>query len=416
MNNFTKTILLLSFLLLSSSNLISQSLPVKLECPGGLPTGLYVDPKTDPLYVGCYGGIWEYNVTSDTWKEVDSDPAYPILANAKVVEMLIDSKGVFYAGCDANTQSYISYDGGKKWQMIESVHLTLQNIYDIYEHPNGSVYFATGTGVVKTPDNGKTWVKLSNTPQGVNNIISNSKGEIFLATSTGLYHSSGDESVWTRVSLPGFIKPVFCFCNDSKGIIYLGQDAGFLKSENDGLTWSLLQNSTVNKLKITKDEIIIGLIGNGGSLCYFDNPSLDWLQFASGSQYIFPNYSKFTIDSKGNIFGLSIRYGLLKIIFNPTGIDDDSVLPVNYTLLQNYPNPFNPGTVISYQLPVAGHVLLKIYDPLGREVETLVDECKRPGKYNYTFSMKDYELPSGIYFYTLKAGDFISTKKMVLLK
>jgi photosystem II stability/assembly factor-like uncharacterized protein len=415
MNNFTKTILLLSFLSLFSSNLISQSLPVKLECPGGLPTGLYVDPKTDLLYVGCYGGIWEYNVTSDTWKEVDSDPAYPILANAKVVEMLIDSKGVFYAGCDANTQSYISYDGGKKWQMIESVHLTLQNIYDIYEHPNGSVYFATGTGVVKTPDNGKTWVKISNTPQGINSVFSNNKGDIFLASSTGLYKSSGDESVWSRITLGNLFKPVYCFGKDSKGILFVGMDGAIYKSENDGVTWSILSDYTsVQVMKIDKNDIIIAIVGNGGSLVYFDSQSSSWIQFASGSQYIFPNYSNFTVDSKGNIFGLSIRYGLLKIIFNPSGIDDTQELPINYALLQNYPNPFNPGTVISYQLAVGSHVQIKVDDPLGREVATLVDEYKQAGTYTETFH--GTSLPSGIYFYTLKAGDYIATKKMILLK
>jgi hypothetical protein len=338
--------------------------------------------------------------------------------------MLIDSKGVFYAGCDANTQSYISYDGGKKWEMIESVHFTLQKVFDIYEHANGSIYFATGSGVVKTSDNGKTWVKLSNTPQGINSVFSDSKGDIFLASSTGLYKSTGDESVWSRITLGNLFKPVYCFGKDSKGILYLGMDGSIYKSENDGVTWSILSDfTTVHVMKIDKNDIIIAIVGSGGALDYFDSQNSSWIQFASGSQYIFPNYSDFAVDSKGNIFGLSTRYGLLKIIFYPTGIDDIPKLPVNCNLMQNYPNPFNPGTVISYQLAVGSHVTLKVYDVLGREVETLVDEYKQAGTYNCEFrtlptgrQVENGELPSGIYFYTLKAGDYISTKKMVLMK
>ncbi len=85
-----------------------------------------------------------------------------------------------------------------------------------------------------------------------------------------------------------------------------------------------------------------------------------------------------------------------------------------YLLEQNYPNPFNPITVISYQLPVSGDVTLKIIDILGGEVETLVNEYKSAGKYDIQFNAAD--LPSGFYFYQLRSGEFVQTKKMLLLK
>jgi len=80
----------------------------------------------------------------------------------------------------------------------------------------------------------------------------------------------------------------------------------------------------------------------------------------------------------------------------------------------NYPNPFNPTTVISYQLPKDGIVIVKVYDILGKEVKSLVNEYKSAG--NYTVSFDASHLASGIYFYQLRAGNFISTKKMLLLK
>ena len=91
-------------------------------------------------------------------------------------------------------------------------------------------------------------------------------------------------------------------------------------------------------------------------------------------------------------------------------------LPVNWTLGQNYPNPFNPSTKISWQSPVGSWQTLKVYDVLGNEVATLVDEYKPTGMYNVQFTMNNLQLSSGVYFYQLKVGDYIETRKMVLIK
>ena len=84
-------------------------------------------------------------------------------------------------------------------------------------------------------------------------------------------------------------------------------------------------------------------------------------------------------------------------------------------LLQNFPNPFNPETTINFQIPFASHVTLKVYDVLGREVATLVDEFKQAGTYVETLHATS--LPSGVYFYKLQtANGFSETKKLILLK
>jgi hypothetical protein len=90
--------------------------------------------------------------------------------------------------------------------------------------------------------------------------------------------------------------------------------------------------------------------------------------------------------------------------------------PVRFELSQNYPNPFNPSTVIRYQLPVAGDVELKVYDVLGNEVTTLVNENKPAGTYSEGFSINNAKLSSGVYYYQLRAGDFVESKKMILMK
>lgn len=89
-------------------------------------------------------------------------------------------------------------------------------------------------------------------------------------------------------------------------------------------------------------------------------------------------------------------------------------VPDSYSLMQNFPNPFNPVTSIIYDLKTSGSVNLTVYDALGREVETLVDQFQQAGSYRFVFEAS--KLSSGVYFYSLKAGDFSAVKRMVLLK
>jgi hypothetical protein len=95
-------------------------------------------------------------------------------------------------------------------------------------------------------------------------------------------------------------------------------------------------------------------------------------------------------------------------------VPEEIIVADGFELMQNYPNPFNPSTKISWQSPVGSQQTLKVYDVLGNEVATLVDEYKPAGSYEVEFNASI--LSSGVYFYQLKAGDFMSVKKMILLK
>jgi hypothetical protein len=92
----------------------------------------------------------------------------------------------------------------------------------------------------------------------------------------------------------------------------------------------------------------------------------------------------------------------------------DAIIPEEMVLGQNYPNPFNPVTTIEYSLPASNFVSIKVYDILGREIETLINEEKLPGNYKVEFNGES--LASGIYFYTMQAGSFSMTRKLILLK
>lgn len=119
----------------------------------------------------------------------------------------------------------------------------------------------------------------------------------------------------------------------------------------------------------------------------------------------------FQMDLRGCIID-GILYGDTTF---PVGVTQiSSEVPLSFSLSQNYPNPFNPNTVIRFQITNSSDTKLIIYDALGKEVETLVDRKLEPGEYEAEFNGEN--LPSGVYYYKLQAGDYAETKKMVLIK
>lgn len=149
------------------------------------------------------------------------------------------------------------------------------------------------------------------------------------------------------------------------------------------------------------------------------SPSHEWKKIGfvpgTGTSTEIRSYS-FTDE---NISAGSYSYRLKQLDYNSTFEYSDVIqieigTPIRFSLEQNFPNPFNPITTVSYSIKEKGMVTLKVFDILGNEVSTLVNEEEEAGNYNLKFNASS--LSSGIYFYTLKAGEFISTKKMILLK
>jgi hypothetical protein len=116
------------------------------------------------------------------------------------------------------------------------------------------------------------------------------------------------------------------------------------------------------------------------------------------------------------MFRLPVSLPIRKLLKRPRGrhkVDNANTAVTEYGI-ENYPNPFNPTTTIAYQLPKDGRVTIKIFDAIGREVTTLVDEFKPSGRYSVQFDAS--RLSSGIYFYSLRSGSFNVVKKMSLIK
>ena len=197
------------------------------------------------------------------------------------------------------------------------------------------------------------------------------------------------------------------------GVIYY-TDIYYTYSTNGGSTWS-----TVNKLE-----------GGEGVMEMYPllsrKPAIDPV---SGHYFVHYLYYEDAVPGvsvfNGQISGQNSsstdgawKYNSLQLDFGPTNVGENNSVVENFRLEQNYPNPFNPYTIIKYQLPEAGNVTLKVYDVLGSEVATLVNEYKNAGSYEIEFHPESgiRHLASGVYYYQVKAGSFIQTKKMILLK
>ena len=180
----------------------------------------------------------------------------------------------------------------------------------------------------------------------------------------------------------------------------------------------------------TGGYLIIGNEGNwsttdGTVLKINDSGDLIWRKTYGGSLFeyfqdiVILENNQFLIVGTTESFG-SGKYDAWVLKFSAdtiTSFVEDGIkigLPINFILSQNYPNPFNPSTKISWQSPVGSWQTLKIYDVLGNEVATLVDEYKPAGTYEVEWNAGDF--PSGVYFYQLKTENYIETKKMILLK
>ena len=158
---------------------------------------------------------------------------------------------------------------------------------------------------------------------------------------------------------------------------------------------------------------------NNGGLVKFDGTN--WTDYSTSNSGLPDNWgvNAIAIDGSGNIWigtwggGLAVynEGGVVSVEENPTLRE---IIPNEYLLYQNYPNPFNPSTTIKYSIPKLNFVTIKIYDVLGSEVATLINEEKSGG--NYELSWSAANLPSGVYFYQLKAGSYVEIKKMILLK
>jgi hypothetical protein len=173
------------------------------------------------------------------------------------------------------------------------------------------------------------------------------------------------------------------------------------------------------RINLNHQSMNVTIIGNFDVTAGSINPTFQsngwWYEYFSGDSLNVTNVNAL-INLQPGEYRLYSSKKLISFNVITDVKEEEPNINTDFVLYQNYPNPFNPNTVIGYQLSVGGHVQLKVYDSLGREIATLVNEYKPAGNYNYTLSTINYTLPSGVYFYRLSSNGFVQTRKMVYLK
>jgi len=204
----------------------------------------------------------------------------------------------------------------------------------------------------------------------------------------------------------------------------VGDNGKVIKTTNGGANWNFVTNSGINPTD--RSKTVFFLDANNGWISTKDGNGYGIIQHttdggASWSIQATPLNNPQGGNAIFSIYFVDVQNGWLTAdggkICRYTGTTDisDDINSINkFELQQNYPNPFNPSTKISWQSPVSGHQTLKVYDVLGNEVASLINEYKPAGNYQINFDASN--LSSGIYFYQLKTGSFIQTRKMTLIK
>ena len=383
---------------------------------------------------------------------------------------LASKDGDVFAGT-AGSGIFISSDIGISWHSIDS-GLTDTSIFQISVH--GSSLFVgtpTGGGFMST-NNGVTWFAMDSILTGKSVrafafhdsviYVGTFKQGVFRSTDLGLSWAEKDSGL-TSHGIP--ILDVYCFFLDSTGSgapnIIAGTEDGTFASTDEGNSWHPLNSgmefSSVIDISLLHDAFDSSLYfaATGSSVTYAStNHGATWISMGNGmgtctsfalsgsnlfagsffgGVYLFNDSSRnwqladSGLPSSNAIYALNINSGYLfagtanGIWRRPlsemiTSADDDSrrISPMKFSLDQNFPEPFNPSTQITYTLAKSTNVSLKIYDILGREIATMVNGKNQPGEHTITWNASN--VPSGVYFYRLTAGDFVQTKKMVLMK
>ena len=198
-------------------------------------------------------------------------------------------------------------------------------------------------------------------------------------------------------------------------LVMSDKNGKLLKSTSSGDNWrTVFSDSTLTFNSICFSDMNTGIVAcNKGLILKTTNSGENWIRIQTNCVNDLLNCSK-----RGDNDFAAVGENLTILSTSAAGIIGiqtiSTEVPDNFVLNQNYPNPFNPATKIKFDVPNESHTKLIIYDMLGREVTTLINQQLKPGSYQADWDASAFS--SGVYFYKIISGDFVETKKMVLMK
>ncbi|MHB8930132.1 MAG: two-component regulator propeller domain-containing protein [Melioribacteraceae bacterium] len=360
-------------------------------------TGLFVYNNT--VWTSSYGhGLYKFD--GSNWNNYAA--ATSGILNDQTYCVTADNSGNVWVGINsgnASNSGVVKFNGLAAWTPYTFLYANnYQTVESIAVDKQGNIWCGTRAGVIKF--NGTDWSQYTkeNTSGG---LCGNWVREINVDASGNVWFGCLDKDPVTGYWIEGGLSK------------FTGSTWSNYKPSGGGLT-----NGYVSAIAFKGSDVWVGtgFCGQyGGNGLYKFNGS-SWTNYVNDNSS-FPTtcVNDLVVDKNGNLW-IGSSWGLTKVDFNPTAVEETESIPTSFSLNQNYPNPFNPETVISYQLPVSGKVRLSVSDLLGREVAVLVDEVQSAGIHHSTFSTARTALSSGVYFYKLQTENFVDVKKMMIIK
>ena len=384
-------------------------------------TCLYID-QTDKIYCGEFSKFFWTTNAGIQWVNQPCSFSW-------IKDMVSNGNGIVLAATYGNG-IYISTNNGIGF--IES-GLANQHARAVSVDNNGAFYAGSDYGLYKSTDNGITWIEII-PPTIISTVfdIKVAKNNTILAAGRGLFISSDDGVTWQSVQSGVESTYLTCISIDSLDNVYVGSYNGvyllnepvpveflsfssFVVDNDITLNWTTATETNNSGFNVERKQVFSPQSAVG-------NEEWKIVSFINGHGTTTEPQSYSYKDE--NLTAGKYLYRLKQIDFDGTFeysniIESEILPPAKFSLEQNYPNPFNPSTSIQYSLASTQFVSLKIFNSLGEEVETLITGYQEAGVHSKLYilnSSADGGLPSGVYYYQLKAGEFVQTRKMIILK
>ncbi len=353
-----------------------------------------------------------------------------------------DSKRIYasvYGIDDQSNDIWMTKDGGISWNRIFGGRGYPAPVVEIDPVNLRTVYVGVGPAFIyRSSDRGETWEQITTPPAtypyflNALAIAPTNDNVLYAAYVSGLFKSTDKGKSWIKLPLDPGHWGISCVAVDPHdlNIVYAAvfsrglPPGGVFKSTNGGMTWEEKNNGLdstewdIKKITINPQrmgEIFVGVGGvNNPLLLRTTDAGDEWLEFSVG------------LPDSAHVESITIDTGNQKLYVGVISSRDSSGIytydlvtnipskPKIFSLFQNYPNPFNSTTIISYTLSESAFAKIELYDILGRKVRMLVEDFKTPG--TYTVKLEGGGLPSGVYFYRLVAGQKVIVRKAVLVK
>jgi len=387
----------------------SHSQWVHVNGPSG--ETLVLATKGDSIFAGTDGGGVLYSLDDGLdWYNSALDSGY-------MYSIAYDGNSIF---ASSGIGTYLSTNNGTSW------HSALGQTANAFAFFDNKVFAATESGIYISTNEGKGWYSsdsgitkstdVSSITVCDTSIVIGSYGGMTPEHSWFVVLRSTDKGISWNLPDTAFTADYINVVTTHGQNIFAGTNhSGIYRSTNEGRTWSLastgLTSLAVNCFAVSGTAVFaatesgVFLSTNEGGQWWQTNSGLSDTSVAS--LVVSGKYLLASTQSHG-----VWRRLLSEMVTSVKELND--IIPNKFSLLQNYPNPFNPKTVISYQLPVNALVTLKVFDELGQLVRILVNENQTSGTHSVPFNAGS--LSSGVYFYRLEAGNFVQTKKLVVLK